>query len=175
MLQLRMKGFAEQEYAEAAVEAVKISHQYGGKLIVNDSIRVAYVANADGVHLGQQDSSPQEARKLLGAKIIGGTANTATQCQKLLEQGVDYLGVGPFRFTTTKKNLSPILGLEGYERLLKELKKNKKIPIYAIGGIVEADISSLLHIGIDGVAASGFFTKMPVEELQLLIQKIRHI
>lgn len=174
LVQLRMKGFSEQEYAKTALEAVEILHEFGGKLIVNDNFRVAYAANADGVHLGQNDSAIGEARKLLGReKIIGGTANTVLQCEELVWQGVDYLGVGPFCFTQTKQNLSPVLGLEGYINLMQRLSISEEKPIYAIGGITEQDIPSLLGTGISGVAISGALTKMSLEEIKMFNEKFR--
>lgn len=172
LVQLRMKGYSDEEYSRTALQAVELVHRYGGKLIVNDNIKVAFVANADGVHLGQKDVSPLEARKLLRDKIIGGTANTATQCEKLLGEGVDYLGVGPFRFTTTKQNLSPILGIEGYKEILTALKGVKNVPLFAIGGITEEDIQPLLTVGVDGVAISGVLTQLTSESIKQLIEKI---
>lgn len=174
LVQLRMKGFSEQEYARTALEAVNILHKFKGKLIINDNARVAYTANADGVHLGQNDSAVGEARKLLGReKIIGGTANTILQCEKLLKQGVDYLGVGPFQFTKTKQNLSPILGLEGYRILIKNLPNSQEKNVYAIGGITRKDISELLATGISGVAISEALTKMSLEEIKIFSENFR--
>ena len=74
---------------------------------------------ADGVHLGKNDMSPSDARKILGnGYIIGGTANTLDDIERLIKEGVDYIGLGPFRYTETKKNLSPILGIDGYKKIL---------------------------------------------------------
>lgn len=174
LVQLRMKEVAEIEYVKTAIKAVEITHKYGGKLLVNDSLRVAYVANADGVHLGQNDCSPQEARKLLQGKIIGGTANTVEQCLRLIEQGVDYIGVGPYRFTETKKNLSPILGLEGYENILNKLVGKCNIPVYAIGGIQQEDIQKLLDLGLSGIAVSGMLTQLAPEKIAELLKIINN-
>ena len=88
--------------------------------------------------------------------IIGGTANTFDDIRRLAEQGADYIGCGPYRFTTTKQKLSPVLGLEGYGRLLQQMREAQiHVPLVAIGGITEADIPALLQTGVQGIALSG--------------------
>ena len=90
-----------------------------------------------------------QARQLLGeAFIIGGTANTFEDVVQHYRAGADYLGIGPFRFTTTKKNLSPVLGLEGYAAILSQMKEaNIELPVVAIGGITCEDIPAILETG----------------------------
>ena len=114
-------------------------------------------AGVQGVHLGQLDMAVGEARRLLGAdKIIGGTANTMAQLREHYRQGADYIGLGPYRYTTTKKNLSPVLGLEGYRAIMAGLRaEGVDIPVVAIGGIGAADVAALLATGLHGVAFSG--------------------
>ena len=114
-------------------------------------------AGADGVHLGKNDMPVDEARKILGPdKIIGGTANTIDDIIRLHRQGADYIGCGPFRFTTTKKKLSPVLGLEGYRDIvLKMREKGIDLPIVAIGGITVDDIPAIMGTGVTGIALSG--------------------
>ena len=89
--------------------------------------------------------SPSDARKILGnGYIIGGTANTLDDIERLIKEGVDYIGLGPFRYTETKKNLSPILGIGGYKKILTACKeKGYTIPIVAIGGITKNDIPEI--------------------------------
>ena len=98
-----------------------------------------------------------EARKILGnGKIIGGTANTIEDIVRLHKQGADYIGCGPFRFTTTKKKLSPVLGLEGYKSIVQNMRdKGIDLPIVAIGGITVADIPAIMATGVTGIALSG--------------------
>ncbi len=129
--------------------------------IMNDFVDIALELNADGVHLGKDDISPVEARKILGnSKIIGGTANTTEDIINLTNQGVDYVGLGPYRFTKTKKNLSPILGIVGYNTIVEDLKrKNINIPVIGIGGIIEADILPLLNTGLHGLAVSSLISE----------------
>ena len=126
-------------------------------LLINDRVEVAIAAGVQGVHLGQRDMAVGEARRLLGAdKIIGGTANTMAQLREHYRQGADYIGLGPYRYTTTKKNLSPVLGLEGYRAIVAGLRaEGVDIPVVAIGGIGAADVMALLATGLHGVAFSG--------------------
>src|SRR5690606_21150930 len=111
-IQLRLKNVEEEKYIAIAEQAKKICDAFGSKLIINDTVSIALKINADGVHLGKNDMPPAKAREILGSqKIIGATANTLNDCIELHNQSVDYIGLGPYRFTTTKENLSPILGL----------------------------------------------------------------
>lgn len=159
-IQLRYKNKSILEVLTLAKMVQKICKSYDAKLIINDYVQVAWQINADGVHLGLDDISVMEARKLLGEfKIIGGTANTLEDVLKRINEKCDYIGLGPFRFTATKEKLSPILGIEGYEAILKESKKkNIDIPIYAIGGLEAEDFEKLEEVGVFGVAVSGLIT-----------------
>jgi thiamine-phosphate pyrophosphorylase len=123
---------------------------------VNDNITIAQLAGADGVHLGKEDMQPDEAREILdGNFIIGGTANTMDDVRRLNNMKVDYIGLGPFRFTTTKTNLSPVLGVNGYAEIMQQCAgENISIPIIAIGGIQWNDIEVLMQAGVDGLAVS---------------------
>ncbi|HSD15161.1 MAG TPA: thiamine phosphate synthase [Flavobacterium sp.] len=162
-IQLRFKN-QDQHQLFTLAEAVKtLCEEYLATFIINDKVDLALQINADGVHLGLNDMNIEKARNLLGNhKIIGGTANTLQDVLQRVEENCDYIGLGPFRFTTTKDNLSPILGLEGYQNIVSQMKpSNPEIPIYAIGGIQLEDIASLLDIGIHGVALSGQITEKP--------------
>ena len=172
LIQLRLKNIDEAIYTETAKLAKLICEAYEAKLIINDVIKVALESGADGIHLGQGDTLPSEARKILGTKaIIGGTANTMADCMHMLTEGVDYLGVGPFRFTRTKEKLSPILGVEGYKKLIAELRIESKTPVFAIGGIEVEDFKSLYTTGIYGVAVSGILSNKSIVELSNIIEK----
>lgn len=152
-VQLRLKNVDEESLLQAALKAREITSHFQTRLIINDHYKIAKEVNADGVHLGKTDACPLEAREHLGKWIsIGGTANTLEDCENLLKKEVDYIGLGPFRFTQTKKNLSPTLGLQGYQAILDELQTTT--PIIAIGGITIADVPELLKTGIYGIAAS---------------------
>ncbi|AFR36177.1 thiamine phosphate synthase [Riemerella anatipestifer] len=177
-VQLRIKEGNEKDILEVALKAQKYCKEKGVTFIVNDNSKIAQITDADGVHLGKEDESPKVAKELLGEdKIVGGTANTWEDCQKLIEQKVDYIGLGPFRFTTTKKKLSPILGLEGYRSIIEKMQEHKiNIPLVAIGGIRLEDIQALRNIGLKGVALSEFLhqaedTKSAVYQIQSLLKK----
>lgn len=160
-VQLRLKNEEAGVLYKTAVSAKEICKDFGATLIINDHLEIAREMNADGVHLGKEDQCPLIARKLLGDdKIIGGTANTLDDCKSLIQKGVDYIGLGPYRFTDTKKKLSPILGPEGYKKLLLGLTSVERMtPIIAIGGITNNDVLELEDIGIHGVAMSGWLTE----------------
>ena len=155
-VQLRMKNATYNEWLDESLKSEIICRNHHAKLIINDNVLVAKAANADGVHLGKSDMSPTEARQILGENaIIGGSANSFEDVLKLVNAGVDYVGFGPYRFTVTKQNLSPILGLEGYQSVLDQCEKNGiKIPIIAIGGIKTEDVKPLMEKGVYGIAVS---------------------
>lgn len=156
-VQLRMKDAPEEEVLACAKEALPLCRQHGAKFILDDHVELVETAGADGVHLGKNDMPVDEARKILGPdKIIGGTANTIDDIIRLHRQGADYIGCGPFRFTTTKKKLSPVLGLEGYRDIVLKMKENGiDLPIVAIGGITVDDIPAIMGTGVTGIALSG--------------------
>lgn len=156
-VQLRMKDAPEEEVLACAKEALPLCRQHGAKFILDDHVELVETAGADGVHLGKNDMPVDEARKILGPdKIIGGTANTIDDIIRLHRQGADYIGCGPFRFTTTKKKLSPVLGLEGYRDIVLKMRENGiDLPIVAIGGITVDDIPAIMGTGVTGIALSG--------------------
>lgn len=173
-IQLRFKNVAEAELITVAEKAKALCENYKSKFIINDNVELTKKINADGVHLGLTDESPIIARNILGKeKIIGGTANTIQDVFKRVEEKCDYVGLGPFRFTSTKKQLSPILGIEGYTSIMAELKnQNIHIPVYAIGGIVVEDIDALMSAGVFGIAVSGIITHHP--DKKILIEQLKN-
>ena len=160
-IQLRLKDVSPEEWINTGIEARAICKKHGARLIINDHVEFALRLDADGVHLGKEDMDPGKARKLLGnEKIIGGTANQLKEVLNLYKKNVDYVGLGPFRYTKTKNNLAEILGTEGYFEIMKSLKnKGIDLPVYAIGGIRQEDIQHLLETGIDGIAVSSFLSE----------------
>jgi thiamine-phosphate pyrophosphorylase len=160
-VQLRVKNKTYNEWLDIATKSQLICKQHHATFIINDNVTIAKEVKADGVHLGKTDMNPREARQLLGSDaIIGGTANTFEDIEQLANAGVDYIGLGPFRFTATKENLSPILGLEGYIRITELCKKNGiNIPIIAIGGITIEDVKLLMNTGVYGIAVSSAINK----------------
>lgn len=156
-VQLRMKGASTVEIMRTGKVMKEVCRRYNALFIINDNVDAARQLDADGVHLGKEDMNPAEARELLGSgKIIGATCNTWEDILLRQQQGVDYIGLGPYRFTTTKEKLSPVLGVEGYRNLLQRMaEEGIDIPVFAIGGITEADIPELMQTGIRGIALSG--------------------
>lgn len=179
-VQLRVKDKPVSEVDSIAEQARHICDIYHAKLIINDYPEIALKYKADGVHLGKEDMPIKEARKLLGNDmIIGGTANTFEDVQKLYEDGVDYVGLGPFGHTTTKLKLSPMLGLEGYKPIIKECKeKNVDVPIIAIGGIELENIKDIIKTGVYGIAVSSLIAyakefKQVIEDIQYQLKKAK--
>lgn len=155
-IQLRVKNRPEEEVLPIAREAISLCDSYGARLIINDFPLVALAVGSYGLHLGLTDMPVPEARALVGGKmIIGGTANTWEDIVRRVNEGADYVGLGPFRFTNTKQNLSPILGLEGYAPFIERMREaGHSTPIIAIGGITPDDIGKLRAAGVHGVAMS---------------------
>ena len=166
-IQLRFKNGTADDLNALAAEVKRISTAYTAKFIINDHPYIAKAVDADGVHLGLDDLSISEARKIVGTdKIIGGTANTLDHVLQRVEDGCSYIGLGPLRFTITKEKLSPVLGLQGYKKIMDELAARQiQIPVYAIGGIVLEDIEALMQTGVYGVAVSGIITHHPDKKL----------
>lgn len=175
-VQLRLKEATEAEFMAAAAEIGRLCKEHGATFVLDDHVEWVEKTGADGVHLGKNDMPIDEARKILGSdKIIGGTANTFEDVERLYRQGADYIGCGPFRFTTTKKNLSPVLGLEGYQHIVDQMKSHGiNLPIVAIGGILESDIKSILATGVSGIAVSGGIlnAENPAEEMQRFLKLV---
>ena len=156
-IQLRMKGASEEEILKTAESTRKLCRQYDAVFLLDDYVELVERTGADGVHLGKNDMPIDEARRLLGKdKIIGGTANTFEDVKRIYSAGADYIGCGPFHFTTTKKKLSPILGLDGYNRIIEQMNAyGINIPVIAIGGILLQDVPDIMQTGVSGVAISG--------------------
>ncbi len=189
-IQLRMKDADESLLEETALIVQKMCKNYGATFIIDDNVLLTKKIKADGVHLGKNDMPIAEARKILGDDfIIGGTVNSfedVLRCQQTLSQNpeflnsqnpeiLNYFGCGPFRFTSTKKNLAQILGFEGYRNIISKMKENNiYIPLVAIGGITKNDIPELLKAGVDGIALSGSILRAenPVEEMKMIINML---
>ena len=174
-IQLRMKLASDEEMREAAIAAKKICDAYDCLFLINDRVEIAAEMGADGVHLGKQDMAVGVARRILGpGRIIGGTANTLEDIREPCRQGVDYIGLGPYRYTTTKKNLSPVLGLGGYQRIMDQLRREGiAIPVIGIGGIAESDATVLLETGLYGIAFSGML--LQAEDRSGMVHEIKQL
>ena len=170
-IQLRMKDANEEVMTETALKVQDLCKEYSATFIIDDNVMLAKRIGADGVHLGKKDMPIREARKIVGEEvIIGGTVNSFEDVLHYTQTASpNYFGCGPFRFTTTKKGLSPILGCEGYQNIINRMKENNiNIPLVAIGGIKRDDIHKLLNIGVSGIALSSSVLKAknPIKEMQ---------
>ena len=174
-VQLRIKDAEEEFLEQMALRVQSLCREYGATFIIDDNVLLAKKIGADGVHLGKNDMPVAQARQILGEKfIIGGTVNSFEDILYHLKNGTpDYFGCGPFRFTSTQKNLAPVLGFEGYRDIvLKMREKGIDIPLVAIGGITKEDIPQLLECGVSGIALSGSIIKAenPVREMADVIE-----
>ena len=179
-IQLRMKDADESLLEETALAAQRMCRKHGATFIINDNVLLAKRIGADGVHLGKNDMSIADARDILGNKsIIGATVNSFEDIREIIGNSVpDYFGCGPFRFTSTKRNLAPTIGLEGYREILSRMvSAGTDIPIVAIGGIRMEDIAALLECGMSGIALSGSVLNAsdPVDEMAKIVAIIHSV
>jgi thiamine-phosphate pyrophosphorylase len=150
LIQLRDKQATPREFLSDASRAVEIAHEKGARVIINDRVDIAMMAKADGVHLGQDDLPPAEARKLLGdASLIGFSTHDLDQVRKAVAFPIDYLAIGPIFETATKSDISPTVGLAGLAAA-KALADG--IPVVAIGGLWATNLGPVLQEGADSAA-----------------------
>ena len=172
-IQLRMKGATDDDVRAAAAAIQPLCKQHEAVFVIDDRVALAKELKADGVHLGKNDMPVGEARRVLGEDfIIGGTANTFEDIEQLHREGADYIGCGPFRFTTTKQNLAPVLGLDGYFTLVNRMRAaGILLPVVAIGGIRFEDIPDIMRTGVRGIAVSGAVLGAldPVAEMRRMV------
>lgn len=153
-LQMRSKAPSSSELLPEAVEFVEVCREFGSLSVINDFPELALAANADGVHLGPKDGSRLEARRFLGSNaLIGGTVNSLADAEKIVSEGVcDYVGVGPFRKTDTKKNHAPVLSSLEINEIMQMLGN---LPAFLIGGISLEDLPEVMSLHCHGLAVCG--------------------
>jgi thiamine-phosphate pyrophosphorylase len=158
-------------FHEIADRMRAITSALGMLLTINDVEEVALFSQADGLHVGQEDTHPQFlVNQFAVGKILGGTANSLAEIERFSRVPMTYYGVGPFRETTTKSKLKPVLGLDGYRLLCQGLKEKAiAVPVFAIGGITAADVVPLLDAGVYGIALSGALFNEQHEEVAVRI------
>lgn len=175
-VQLRVKNATVEELRPMALEALRMCREAGATFIIDDHVELVKEIGADGVHVGKNDMPVAEARRILGPDfIIGGTANTFEDVKMHYEAGANYIGCGPYRFTTTKEKLSPVLGLDGYREVVAQMRLHGvDLPIVAIGGITAEDIPEIMETGVTGIALSGTVLRAadPVAEMKRLIEMV---
>lgn len=177
-IQLRMKDEPDESIIDAGRRLAPLCRAAGATFIIDDHVALVDAVGADGVHLGKNDMPVAEARRILGSdRIIGATANTFDDIAAAVASGADYIGLGPFRFTETKKRLSPILGLEGYRDIMAHSRRaGYSIPVVAIGGITPEDIEAIMATGVTGIALSGTILRAadPAAATSRIINLIKH-
>lgn len=156
-IQIRMKDASDEEIGNVVKEILPLCIEKESFLLLDDRVELAKELNVGGVHLGKDDMPPSKARMILGpAAVIGVTANTIEDIEAVKALDIDYIGIGPFRETTTKKNLAPVLGIDGIKKICDDMQsKEINIAHVAIGGITLEDVKPLLAAGVDGIAVSG--------------------
>ena len=173
-LQLREKHLSKEEFIKEAREMKELSKEYKVPFVINDNIEVALAVDADGVHIGQDDMSVEEARKLLGEdKIIGVSAHNVEEAIKAQKGGADYLGVGAVCATSTKKDANVVSKEE-----IKKICHTVEIPVVAIGGIKKENIKTLEGTDVDRVAVvSAIFAakdiKKDTKQLRSLVEEMK--
>ncbi|MEE0885648.1 MAG: thiamine phosphate synthase [Treponema sp.] len=172
-VQIREKNLDEQEFEQEAIQLKKLCEKYKIPFVVNDNVQLAKKIDADGVHIGQEDMNPTEARKILGEqKIIGVSAQTVEEALLAEKQGADYLGVGAVFHTGSKDD-----AIEVPPETLKSICKAVKIPVVAIGGITKDNVSELKNSGICGISViSAIFAQKDIisatKDLKERVEKI---
>jgi thiamine-phosphate diphosphorylase len=165
-------------FMEIADQLRAITEALGMILTINDHAEIVSFSQADGIHVGMEDQSPKAVIDHIGnEKILGVTANSLTEILSYDLASVNYMGVGPFRKTATKKDTKEVLGYAGYSDLITELKQHEiSIPVFAIGGIELDDIEALMQTGIYGIAVSGLIFNQGhqvdfIQEINLEVNK----
>lgn len=169
MLQLREKNMPYEQVRQTAIELKTLCRKYSIPFIINDYVELAKEIGADGVHVGQSDTSVSRARALLGENaIIGATAKTVEQALEAQEQGADYLGSGAVFGSGTKLDAKPM-----EHALLQSICEAVSIPVVAIGGITRENVAVLKGRGMSGIAViGGIFGQ---EDIQLAASELKKI
>jgi len=148
-IQYRQKSGSTRKMIEIARNMKRLCSEADVTFIVNDRLDVAIAAEADGVHLGQDDFPIPMARELLGeGRIIGGSAATLDDARKCLSEGADYVGFGPVYPTSSKDDAGPVSGID----ILKKVVEIIPLPIIAIGGVDAENIPDVMRAGACGIA-----------------------
>ena len=166
-IQLREKYASSEDFYTQAEETLVIARKQNVKIIINDRVDIAFALKADGVHLGQDDLPPEEARNILGENaIIGFSTHSVSQAIEAVRLPIDYLAIGPVFATDTKENPDEVVGLEGVKEISQAIGD---FPLVAIGGINLSNFRQVLSSGAKSIAViSGILSngEMIAETLQ---------
>jgi thiamine-phosphate pyrophosphorylase len=161
ILQLREKTLSDAEFLEQAKRLKPLCQSYNVPLIINDRVDIALEADAEGVHVGQNDMQAGQVRENLGPnKLLGVSCRTVEHALAAQEHGADYIGVGAMFPTQTKTDTEPV-SIE----TLKAICQSVNIPVVAIGGVTLSNVSQLQDTGIAGIVAiSAIFSQDDIQE-----------
>lgn len=149
-IQLREKYASSKDFYTQAEETLAIARRQNVKIIINDRVDIALALKADGIHLGQDDLPPEEARKILGKNaMIGFSTHSVSQAIEAVGLPIDYLAIGPVFSTNTKENPDKAVGLEGLKKVSEAIGD---FPLVAIGGINLGNFQQVLDAGANSVA-----------------------
>ncbi|RMG53284.1 MAG: thiamine phosphate synthase [Acidobacteria bacterium] len=158
LVQLRDKTAPPRQFYEEAQHAVRVAHQLGVTLLINDRVDIALAVAADGVHVGQDDLPPDKARAILGPeKIVGLSTHNVQQAREANHYPVDYVAIGPVFPTSTKPDHEPVVGLE----LVRQVRQVVTKPLVAIGGITLESAPDVIRAGADAVAVISGLLRAP--------------
>ena len=149
IIQIREKELPEKDFITLASEALKLTRSHNAFLIINDSVKVVQTVGADGLHLGQEDMSITEARKIVGDDvIIGVSVKKAEEAMQAERDGADYVAVNGVFPTATKEDLGYLPGLEG----VAKIRQAVRLPVIGIGGINLQNCCDVIEAGAHGIA-----------------------
>lgn len=171
LLQYRAKGVSAREVLETAKELAQMSRAEGTTFFVNDRPDLAYLAGADGVHVGQDDLSVEQARAIVGQdRWVGVSTHNREQFEAAAATSADYIAIGPVFQTTSKANPDPVVGTG----LFRELRPLTKKPIVAIGGIRLERAAEVIEAGADSVAVISDILRAvdPVQQARLFLERL---
>lgn len=169
LIQYRNKTGSAREMLEQARE-LKRRMGDGTRFIMNDRADLALAAELDGLHVGQDDLSPEAARRIIGAdRWLGVSTHNPEQIAKADQTDADYLAIGPVFATTSKANPDPVVGLEGVRRARELTRK----PLVAIGGITRANARSVIEAGADSVAVISDLLRDPRKSAEAFFAVLR--
>jgi len=165
-IQFRSKKLSNQDFLNEANRSVEICKHHGVRIIINDAVQVAKEVDADGVHLGLEDMSVLKAREILSeSKIIGATIHSDHEINNNIIAHADYIGMGPFRQSSTKTNLTPVLNEFEYRSMIKQVDPK---PVYLIGGIDLEDFALNSKLGNHGIAVcSNLFNGITLDPIRI--------
>ncbi len=147
-VQLREKSLPIREYLQCAEQIRQLTFRYGAKFFVNDRVDVAVAVGADGVHLGQLSVPAHAAKKVSNRLMVGVSTHGPAEAQRAVEEGADFLTLGPVFPTPSKMQYGAPVGLD----VLKAVVAAVPVPVFGIGGIKKENVSEVMQTGAHGIA-----------------------